>query len=177
MVWFFAFLGSLSGTLVQPTVNFSNLSISTLKVDGGLENVERLQWLNLELLSVTLREPGVDAAIVEVLDDRFKSWGGKIIEFNHASIRVAFTRCRLDGFLQHLWLAGHVSVQVKYFLILADKLDDFNGLRQVAHLWSSLCGCLHFVFPSFIFQIIIINENNQLKLTTRGLLQCLQVGL
>ena len=58
---------------MQPTANFSNLSISTLKVDGGLENVERLQWLNLELLSVTLRKSGVDAAIVEVLDDRFKS--------------------------------------------------------------------------------------------------------
>ena len=98
-----------------------------MKVDGGFENVECLKWLNLELCSITLRKPGIDATIVEVLDDRFKSRGGKIIELDHTSIRVAFARRSLDGFFQHLRLAGHVSVQVKYFLILADELDDFNG--------------------------------------------------
>ena len=69
----FVLLRSLSGTQMQPTAIFANLCISTLKVDGGLENVERLHWFNLELCSVALRKPGVDAAIVEVLDDRFKS--------------------------------------------------------------------------------------------------------
>ena len=121
----------------------THLQLSTLEINGGVKDVERLFRVKFELSSDGLFKSRIYDAVVEVLDNGFKGFRGEV-KSDNTGLCFVHPWGSLHFLSYFLRLQGNLTVKVENFVIVADDLNNVKGLRQISNFRSTI-GCLcHF---------------------------------